>query len=159
MRTVASLAAIACLLTTIWRPPPLLLWNASSSVPRGLYLVVPGASVKRGDLVVAWLPRAARMLAAKRGYLPAGVPLLKPVAATGGTKVCARGREIRIDDRVAAVRKSADRKGRVLPHWDGCIRLRPDEVFLLAPNPWSFDGRYFGPVRKSQIAGRAAHPW
>ena len=156
---VASLAAIACLLTIVWRPPPLLLWNASSSVPRGLYLVFPGTRARRGDLVVAWLPRAARTLAAKRGYLPAGVPILKPVAATGGTRVCAHGREIRIDGRVAAVRKWADLKGRALPHWNGCTRLRVDQVFLLSRNPWSFDGRYFGPVRKSQIAGRVVHPW
>ncbi len=159
MLTLASLAAIGCLLTTIWRPPPILLWNASSSVARGLYLVLPGGRAKRGDLVVAWLPRGARKLAAQRGYLPAGVPLLKPVAATGGTKVCARGRQIRIDGRAVAVRKGVDLKGRALPHWNGCIRLRHDQVFLLSHNPWSFDGRYFGPVRKSQIAGRALRPW
>lgn len=159
MPTVAALAAIACLLTTLWRPPPLLLWNVSSSVPRGLYLVLPGVRAKRGDLVVAWLPRRARTLAAQRGYLPANVPLLKPVAATAGARVCARAREIRIDGHIAAVRRGADLKGRPLPYWNGCIRLNADQVFLLSRNPRSFDGRYFGPVQNSQITGRAVHPW
>lgn len=44
-----------------------------------------------------------------------------------------------------------DQRGRPLPRWSGCRELSPDEVFLLGTSSSSFDSRYFGPVRMSDI--------
>jgi type IV secretory pathway protease TraF len=41
-------------------------------------------------MVIAWPPDVARDLASRRRYLPRNVPLVKPVAAIAGDRVCAR---------------------------------------------------------------------
>jgi conjugative transfer signal peptidase TraF len=155
----AALAAVPCAATIVSSRPPLLLWNASASTPRGLYRIYPGAEVHRGDRVVAALGEPYRTLAARRGYLPLGVPLVKRVAAVAGEQICARGAVISIGGKSAAVRKTLDAGGRKLPGWSGCAFLRPGEYLLLGESPWSFDGRYFGATRKSEIIGRAVLLW
>lgn len=143
----------------LWRPPILLLWNASKSVPVGLYYVRARAAARRGDLVVAWAPPAARRLAAERHYLPAAVPLVKRIAALAGDRVCAAGHWILINGRRVAARRSADGRGQPLPSWSGCRRLAKGEYFLLGDSPASFDGRYFGISRNRDVAGRAVLLW
>lgn len=152
---------IVALGTTIALPPrPRLVWNASASAPIGLYAVSPGARLAHGDMVIAWPPAAARVLAARRRYLPANVPLVKRVVAVAGDTICAAGRVVAIDGRPAALRRDRDVMGRVLPAWQGCVRLGPDMVFLLmGETPNSFDGRYFGPTLARDIVGKATPLW
>lgn len=152
---LALFCSMALLLTIVWKPTPLLVWNASSSVPQGLYLVHSAVAPQRGETVVAWLAPSARRIAATRGYLPWTVPLVKPIAASAGDRVCARGQEIMINGRLAAIRQSSDSRGRALPFWNGCVRLGRGEYFLLSSAAGSFDGRYFGVVRSSQVIGSA----
>jgi len=138
----------------------LLVWNVSASAPIGLYRVLHGRALSRGDLVLAIPDPSLAAFADGRGYLPAGVPLVKRIAAVAGDAVCARGDAIFIDGRFAAVRLAADAQGRALPAWSGCRTLRGNEVFLLmAKVRASFDGRYFGPTKVSQIAGTLEPIW
>ena len=69
------------------QPPLLVVWNASPSVPVGLYLVTK-ASPRVGDLVVLRLPPAITTFAARRRYSPTSAYLLKPIAAVAGDLVC-----------------------------------------------------------------------
>lgn len=159
---VATAAAVTVPLvgTLICRPAPALLWNASPSSPVGLYAVGSPSRLKAGDTAIAWPPNAARRLAAERHYLPAGVPLVKRVAATAGARVCARGRRIFVDGRATAVRRSRDGAGRRLPWWSGCRHLRKGDLFLLAPDvPEAFDGRYFGVTREKEVIGAGRLLW
>lgn len=135
-------------------------WNATASAPIGLYRVTQGRSLARGDLVLALPAPTLAAFAARRGYLPRGVPLVKRIAALAGDAVCTRGAEIVIDGRLAAARLAADGKHRPLPAWAGCRTLRSGEVFLLMENVRSsFDGRYFGPTKVSEIAGKLEPLW
>jgi conjugative transfer signal peptidase TraF len=137
---------------------PLLLWNASPSVPIGLYLrTARPADV--GALALLRLPEPVRSLAAARGYLPAGVLLVKPVAAAAGDLVCRHGPLVAINARTVARAAHFDREGRPLPRWSGCRRLGTAQVFLLSPEPDSFDGRYFGPLQRRTLAGTALPVW
>jgi len=159
-RIAVTAAGLGILLVSAALPPvPRLLWNASASAPIGLYAVTPGAWADRGDTVIARLPEPYRHLAAERRYLPLGVPLVKRVAAYGGDEICARSRNIFVNGRRAAVRLAADSAGRPLPRWSGCIRLHGRELFLLTDNPASFDGRYFGATKGSDIIGKARLLW
>ena len=152
--TAAAVVAVTAPL--ICRGPDLVLWNASASVPVGLYLVQPDARLRAGDLAVADLPQPARQIAANRQYLPAGVLLIKPVAALPGARVCRYGPNLFIDGVRTAVALKADRRHRDLPRWQGCQIVRQDQVFLANPQVAdSFDGRYFGPIAQSLVHGRA----
>jgi conjugative transfer signal peptidase TraF len=151
--TLATLSAVAPL-------PPLLLWNASDSVPMGLWRVVPRSALDIDDVAVARLAPAARRLAVARGYLPSGVPVIKPVAAVEGDIVCADRTEVAINGRRVVDRLRYDSHGRPMPWWAGCVRIGEGEVFLLAgTRAGSFDGRYFGISRRDDLIGRATPLW
>lgn len=155
-----SLGTLALGSTILFPPPPRLLWNATASAPVGFYLVSPGAWLARGDMVVARAPYPARLLAARRHYLPMNVPLVKRVVGVPGDIICARGDRVTLDGRLIARRLLHDSMGRTLPWWEGCEGLLPGRYFLLMDNvPASFDGRYFGPVGESDIIGKASPLW
>jgi type IV secretory pathway protease TraF len=99
-------------------------------------------------------------LAAERRYLPANVPAIKQVAAVPGMRICGVGTGLTIDGRTVAQRLQADRFGRAMPQWEGCRTLAKGELLLLNPaNPASFDGRYFGVSRASDVIGIAHSVW
>jgi conjugative transfer signal peptidase TraF len=135
---------------------PRLLWNTSPSVPVGLYWIAPAAPTT-GELAVIRLPDALGALAAARGYLRETALLIKPVAAGMGDVVCRHGATVTINGQAAAHARTADARGRPLPHWSGCISLAPRQILVLSAAPDSFDGRYFGPIDRSDVVG-AAHP-
>lgn len=139
---------------------PRLLWNETASVPVGLYRVRPGSALHVGDIAALRLPDRLALLLAKRGYLPFGVPLLKPVAALPGQTVCRTKSAISIDGAHAGDALTSDHRGRPLPVWQGCHRLSPGEIFVMNPTePRSLDGRYFGPLPESSVIGRAVSLW
>lgn len=158
---IAGYCAIGALVApAMVRPAPRLVWNASASVPIGLYAAHSPAGVRPGDLVAAHAPLDVAGLMASRGYLPSRVPMLKHVAATAGQKVCRAGERISIDGSPVALARSRDRIGRPLPIWSGCRELREGEVLLLNPaSSDSFDGRYFGPVSTRSITAILTPLW
>jgi type IV secretory pathway protease TraF len=96
------------------------------------------------------------------GILPWSVPLVKQIAAIGGDEVCRSDEPdgtISINGKVVAETFEKDRDGRLLPVWNGCMKLVEGEFFLLQPHPYSFDSRYFGPVLGCDILGTARPVW
>lgn len=159
---LAAMLAGICLTAgpALVAPAPHLIWNASASLPMGLYRLRTPDDLAVGDIVLAQAPAALVPLFAARGYLPAGVPLLKRVAVLPGSTVCRDGLQITIDGIVTDQARERDRLGRLLPAWQGCRRLGRGEVFLMNRDvPDSLDGRYFGPVPVASIIGRAVPLW
>lgn len=147
-------------LSAMLQPRPLLVWNASASAPVGLYFIWPGGRPSQHDMVVARLASPWRDMAAQRHYLPENVPLVKRVAAVSGDLVCAAGNKVFVNGKLVAERLRRDPRARILPWWDGCHRLRDDELFLLMPGQKSsFDGRYFGVTRARDVLGTAWLLW
>lgn len=160
---VPALLGIAVALAFLIAPSvvpsrPLLIWNASPSVPVGLYRVAP-APPRVGDLVVLRLRPVMASFAASRGYLPRSAYLLKPVAAVTGDLVCRFGAQVFVRSRFAVHAASADHGGNPMPAWHGCRVLRSGEVFVLADHPASFDSRYLGPLDANSIMGGAVLLW
>jgi conjugative transfer signal peptidase TraF len=162
--TAAGFAALAW--ASFVSPLPRLVYNPSDSVAVGWYRVDPLAryagsrppAMHVGSIVLVPLPATAAALAARRGYLPWRIPLLKPVAAVAPQQVCIAEGIVRIDGVPVAAVLRTDGMGRPLHAWLSCRRLRPGELFLLSTtNPASFDSRYFGPVRADTVLG-VAHP-
>jgi conjugative transfer signal peptidase TraF len=158
MTAMLSIAALGA--TELAHPRPRLIWNATPSAPVGLYRVEAAVALRRGDFVLAWLPAAARRLAAERHYLPVDVPLVKRIAALAGDTICREQARVTINGIAVATAPRADSHGRALPHWSGCRTLGQNEVFLLMPSvPDSFDGRYFGPIETSAVIGKLVPLW
>lgn len=154
-------AGVAFMTFTITaNPTPRLLWNASASVPVGLYGVEPVGKLAVADLVVAIAPGPLATLFAKRGYLPLGVPLIKRILALPGQLVCRTGWFITVDHKAVGAALAHDPRGRALPVWQGCRLIAHGEVFLMnVDQAASLDGRYFGPTPFSAIVGRAVPLW
>jgi conjugative transfer signal peptidase TraF len=153
---LASTASVLCLALTSIPVAPRLLWNASASVPVGLYVITPAGPLAVTDLVAVQAPEPLAAFIADRGYLPRGVPLLKRVAALPGQTVCRAGAGVTVDGIAIGEALARDRLGRPLPVWQGCRIVAPDELFLMNFDVRdSLDGRYFGPLARSAVIGRA----
>ena len=146
---VVLLAAVA-----VVRPLPILIWNASPSVPIGLYWV-EFRQPNRGEIAVLKPPEWVQLFADQRNYLPRFAWLMKPILATSGAVVCRFGTLTLVDGRLIARALLQDAMHRPMPVWKGCRKLSDTQVFLLSRHHDSFDSRYFGPVERGLIIGTA----
>jgi conjugative transfer signal peptidase TraF len=154
------LAVVVVTSTTGPAPAPRLLWNASASVPIGLYRVQPADQLTITSMVIAVPPEPLATFLAEGGYLPRGVPLIKRVLALPGQIVCRNGLLITVDGMERGAARERDRRGRLLNSWQGCRLVGQGEVFLMnRDEPASLDGRYFGPIPVTAIVGRAVPLW
>jgi conjugative transfer signal peptidase TraF len=156
----AGSVAFAALATLVVPVSHHLVWNASPSIPTGLYAIRGKGSLHVGERIAIGPPPELRRLMRERGYLPNRMPLLKRVAAVSGQRVCRFAHGVTIDGELVGVARARDRAGRPLPAWFGCRRLRTGELFAMNPAaPDSFDGRYFGPLKIETVIGRAMPMW
>jgi conjugative transfer signal peptidase TraF len=157
---VMAIGVTLLTLTMRAKPMPRFVWNASESVPIGLYSVEPVGQLAVTNLVVVVPPQSLAAFLAERGYLPLGVPLIKRVLALPGQSVCRNERTITVDGIEMGTALAHDRRGRALPVWKGCRAIAQGEIFLMNwDEPASLDGRYFGPIPVSAIVGRANPLW
>lgn len=135
-------------------PLPVVVWNASESVPIGWYFVEKRMP-KIGEIAVIKPSDWVRIYASSRGYLPQDVWLLKPIFATYPSIICRFGSHVFVNGKQVAKAKIADKMHRVLPVWKGCKALTSTQYFVLGRHRDSFDSRYFGPIERKQIIGTA----
>ncbi|MBL8199661.1 MAG: S26 family signal peptidase [Chromatiales bacterium] len=162
LRTVicAALGVAVIALPVAMTLPVRLVYNATASAPLGWYVVVSVQESGVGDVVLAHLPSSAARIADERHYLPESVPILKRVGAVAGQKVCVRDRVLRVDRELPVRLLERDGLGRPLTPWRGCRALKVEELFLLShDSPASFDSRYFGPIPRRLVIGRAVALW
>jgi conjugative transfer signal peptidase TraF len=157
---ISAIGAVLIVAPELSGSPPVLMWNASASVPIGLYRVSPPAHIAVADLAAVMPPDGLSEFLVERGYLVRGVALIKRVLALAGTTVCRNGATIVAYDHAYGQALDRDRLGRPMPVWEGCRRLRDGEVFLMNWNaPDSLDGRYFGPLPADMIIARVTPLW
>lgn len=139
---------------------PLYMWNASASVPRGLYGLRPSNTRYVGELVAVVPPEPLATFLADGSYLPRGVSMLKRVLALPGQTVCRYGPTIFVDDIAIGRARERDGRGRLLPAWQGCHVIGAGELFLMNwQSADSLDGRYFGAIPSSAVIARAHPVW
>ncbi len=151
---MSALAVAAIAAKPMFDPVPLVIWNASNSVPIDWYFVSK-RQPNLGKIAVIRPTEWVEIYASARGYLPLHTPLLKPVRAIKGSIVCRFGRYVFIDGNMVARAKYLDTNHRMLPVWKGCRILQSDEIFVLGQHRDSFDSRYFGPISLAQVLGTA----
>jgi conjugative transfer signal peptidase TraF len=155
-----TIAATCLLLSTMGGTTPLYIWNASNSVPIGLYRVQLATRLAVTDLVAVQPPDLLAVFLDLNGYLPIGVPMLKRVLALPGQTVCRNGLAIAVDGIDVGQAHERDGRGRPLPAWHGCRVIADGDVFVMNwQSPDSLDSRYFGPLPASAVIGRAVPVW
>ncbi|KJC34374.1 conjugal transfer protein TraF [Bradyrhizobium sp. LTSP849] len=155
-----TFAAVALVLSTMGEATPIYIWNASKSIPIGLYKVQPVGRLTVTELVAVRPPEPLASFLDLNGYLPIGVPMLKRVLALPGQTVCRKGLTISVDGIDVGNALSRDSRGRPLPVWQGCHVVEADELFLMNwQSDDSLDGRYFGFVPNSSVIGKALPVW
>ena len=147
-----TFAATILLLSTVGGATPHYIWNASNSVPIGLYRVQPATQLTVTELVAVQPPDLLAAFLDLNGYLPIGVPMLKRVLALPGQTVC---RNIDVGEA-----HERDARGRPLPVWHGCRVIADGDIFVMNwQSADSLDSRYFGPLPASAVIGRAVAVW
>ena len=157
--TATFVATLGAGFAVFVHPAPRWIWNASASVPMGLYAVHPAGDPHVDELLVVTPPEPLAAFLAERRYLPKGVPLLKHVVALPGHQVCRTGRAIVVDGVATGEAQTHDRRGRALPVWRGCRVIAAGEVFLMNRRSDSLDGRYFGALPDTAVVGQADPIW
>ena len=149
-------AAMLVMSTMGTKPAANYIWNASESVPIGLYRLQPTGRLFVTELVAIEPPEPLATFLADGLYLPRGIPMLKRVLALPGQTVCRDDLTITVDRTRVGEARERDSRGRPLPVWQGCRVVREDEVFLMNwQSAGSLDGRYFGSLPTAAIVGRA----
>lgn len=136
--------------------------NTSSSAPRGLWTAKPmGDHPIERNTWIAICPPVQPVSRAMAKFMPYGdcpildvAPLLKPVRAISGDVVrlqVGRNAEVNGVTLPNTISKPA------LPAWpDGEYTVKPGEVWIFSSySDKSFDSRYFGPVKVSEIQSAA----
>ncbi|MDD5706002.1 MAG: conjugative transfer signal peptidase TraF [Kiritimatiellae bacterium] len=140
--------------------------NTSRSIPLGLYQVSDGA-VARNAYVMFCPPQLGVFEEARRrhyiqaGLCPGGYGyMMKKVMGLASDVVEVADDGVRVNGRLLrfSVPLNVDKAGRPLPRLrTGRFRLGDAELLLMTDvNPASFDGRYFGPVGRSQVVAVVA---
>jgi conjugative transfer signal peptidase TraF len=157
---VTTFAAAGLLLSTLGGATPHYIWNASNSVPIGLYRVQPATRLAVTELVAVQPPDLLAAFLDLNGFLPIGVPMLKRVLALPGQTVCRNGLTIAVDGIDMGQAHERDGRGRPLPAWRGCRVIADGDVFVMNwQSEDSLDSRYFGPLPASAVIGKATPVW
>jgi conjugative transfer signal peptidase TraF len=155
-----AVVATSLLLSTIGGTTPHYIWNASNSVPIGLYRVQATTRLAVTELVAVQPPDLLAAFLDLNGYLPIGVPMLKRVLALPGQTVCRNGLKIAVDGVDVGEARARDGQNRPLPVWHGCRVIADGDVFVMNwQSADSLDSRYFGPLPTSSVIGRAVPVW
>ena len=157
---LTAFASVALMLSGSENETPSYIWNASESVPIGLYRLQPVAQLRVTELVAIRPPEPLETFLDLNGYLPIGVPMLKRILALPGQTVCRSGLAIAVDGIAVGTARERDGRGRPLPGWQGCRVLPAGDIFVMNwQSAESFDGRYFGPIPASAVIGKAVPVW
>lgn len=143
--------------------------NLTGSMPVGLYLTTRGP-LARGSTVLACLPKSVALEARVRGYVSRGglcshgtVPVGKPILAVPGDIVVVTPAALVVNGRSVAnsAPLTEDRMGRLLPQLPkGEYHVANGELWLVSSHsPLSFDSRYFGPVKETQVRAHVRVVW
>lgn len=135
--------------------------NTTKSIPVGLYWT-SSAPVEKGAYVL-WCPPKARLFdnAKESGYIGAGFCpggfgyMMKRVLAAKDDAVLVGDDGVRVNGELLPHSKPilADKSGRTLPRYQSsAYTLGSVELLLMSDvSDTSFDGRYFGPINRSQV--------
>ena len=144
--------------------------NTTPSIPLGVYRLTNEPIVKGVYVLFCPPPAAVFDMAKARGYLGAGYcpggygHLMKKILAVQDDVVSIGTDGVQVNGQLLPLSEpiKLDGGGRPLPNYEASWVLGSSEVLVMSDsNRGSFDGRYFGPIQRSQIEGvvRPVYTW
>ncbi len=124
--------------------------NMSESLPKGIYYQSEMLDLDRGDLVL-FRHATADSLGKSRGYIRNGAQLGKRIAAIPGDRISVGERVIVNGVRISGPAQPYDSMGRPMEWFCYSGVVPQGSLFVLGVTPDSFDSRYYGFVRKTDI--------
>lgn len=127
--------------------------NLTQSLPRGVYRLMPEEGIMCGDIV---LVVGLEEIGIDRALCPYN-GLLKQIAAFEGDMIDSDGRQIFINGRTLPYSEifTKDKFGKNLPRQQYPYIIPNGAAYLTSQNKYGYDSRYYGPVDKRRIAGKA----
>ena len=136
--------------------------NTTPSIPVGIYRLTDDLLTKGAYVYFCPPPASVFDMAKDRGYLSAGFcpggygHLMKKILAIKNDFVAISKDGVQVNGRLLPLSPpfQADGAGRTLPEYEASWVLGRDEFLLMSDsNSGSFDGRYFGSIKRKQIEG------
>jgi len=131
-------------------------YSATSSMPKGFYLIVPTKKISRNDIVEFIMPPNVIKFAKEKRWIPQSGLIIKYVFGIPQDHICIRNHSIWINNKKVARIYKFYEKNKLLPQAKICGKLNKNQYVLLSKvSERSFDSRYFGVVSSQEILGRA----
>ena len=155
--------ACAALLVSLWcmllfLAPSIVYLNMTASLPLGLYVRVPATVIRKGDIVCYYPPEeVVQEVRRLGGDEHANMLFMKEVGAMPGERYCVDGETgefVAAEKRIGVARKFST-SGVPMPDHSGTHIVPEGEFLPVAPNMFSFDGRYTGTCPLSAVVSRA----
>ena len=129
--------------------------NITPSLPRGLYLAIPGDQYREGDIVAYTPTPEVTEFCMDRGYMETKVSFIKTIGAMPGASYrIDPDLTFTIDGKKAGVVVPKDSKDRNMPFKIGLHWVPNGEFLPYTHGTRSLDGRYTGTVPLSNIKTR-----
>lgn len=156
------LAVMVCILISAallgkYVVPKYIIYNATSSMEIGFYLLHPNEKVKKGDIAIITMPDDIRKFIIQRNLAPAkATTLIKHVIGLGGDYACVNGGRFVVDGIDYGTLKEKDSAGRAVPRKPFCKEISEGQMMIGTDSDGSsYDSRYFGEISSTLIIAKA----
>lgn len=138
-----------------------IMFQITPSLPKGAYWIDHADRIDTGTLCVFAIPPAVYGMTKSRGWIPEHLRyyLMKPVVAKQGDVVDVSASGLFINSKYFGPVSLYDSQGLPLPRLYSKYLLGPGEYFVATTYRNSFDSRYFGKIRRSDIKWVARPLW
>ena len=127
--------------------------NLTDSVPRGVYMRVPKSKILRGDYIVYEPTEKIQEIMVANGWGNGKEKFLKIVVGISGDKYEIRENFLVNGKNLGRV-CAKDSEGHELPKIYGKYTVEAGEILPAGTNVKSFDGRYTGTIKESEIEAK-----
>lgn len=130
--------------------------NVTPSLPTGLYMKIPGKEYQRGDHIVYEPSQSVKETVVQNGWGDGRHDFLKKVGAVEGETYSIDAETLIFEaaGKYVGMVYETDNRGNPLPKLRGEFVVPEGYVLPIAMSTRSFDGRYSGAIKKSQIKAR-----
>ena len=131
--------------------------NVTESLPRGIYLAIPGMAIRNGDIVAFQEEDRVMETIYKNHWIPEGEnpAFLKFAAMEGSTySVDPKDLTFRVNGEIIGIAHTTDPKGHMLTPQVGEHIVEKGRFLPYTPADRSYDGRYTGTIARDRIYSR-----